>query len=58
MKKISRRNFFKGAALLATMPLVASEEKKKKTNSLKLVHITDAHRMSTIQRVSKPLKWQ
>jgi len=40
--KISRRNFFKGAAALATMPLVAAEVKKK-TNSLKLVHITDAH---------------
>jgi len=39
MTKISRRNFFKGAFALASIPLVASETK----NSLKLVHITDAH---------------
>lgn len=45
MQKISRRNFFKGAAALAAMPLVASETKKeaKKPSSLKIVHITDAH---------------
>lgn len=45
MKKITRREFFKGAALLASMPLVASESKKvsKKSSSLKFVHITDSH---------------
>jgi Icc protein len=45
MAKISRRNFFKGAAALATIPLVAAEEKveTKKPSSLKVVHITDAH---------------
>jgi len=44
MKTISRRNFFKGAAILATMPLVASEnESPKKPATLKVVHITDAH---------------
>ena len=43
MKTISRRNFFKGAAALATIPLMANEEKRNINNSLKLVHITDAH---------------
>ena len=45
MNKISRRNFFKGAAALVTMPLVAAEQKveTKKPSSLKIVHITDAH---------------
>ena len=45
MAKISRRNFFKGAAALAAMPLVASETKTeaKKPSTLKIVHITDAH---------------
>jgi len=45
MAKISRRNFFKGAAALAAMPLVASETKTELStpNSLKVVHITDAH---------------
>lgn len=37
--KISRRNFFKGAAALAAMPLMASET----TESLKFIHITDSH---------------
>ena len=45
MAKISRRNFFKGAAALAAMPLIATEQKieDKKPNTLKVVHITDAH---------------
>jgi len=45
MNKISRRNFFKGAAALAAMPLVAAEQKIeiRKPASLKVVHITDAH---------------
>ena len=45
MKKLSRRNFFKGAVALAAMPLMATQEKtrKKQTNRLKVVHITDAH---------------
>ena len=43
MPKLSRRNFFKGAAALAAMPLVADEIKTKQSNTLKLVHITDAH---------------
>ena len=44
MKKISRRSFFKGAALLATMPLLASEQNvTKEAKSLKVVHITDSH---------------
>jgi len=45
MNRISRRNFFKGAAALAAMPLVAAEQKveTKKPSSLKIVHITDAH---------------
>jgi len=45
MPNKSRRNFFKGAAALAAMPLVASEEKKadNQPETLKLVHITDAH---------------
>jgi Icc protein len=41
---ISRRKFFQGAALLAAMPLVASENKiGKQALTLKVVHITDAH---------------
>ena len=43
MANSSRRNFFKGAIALATVPLMASEAKSKKQNSLKIVHITDAH---------------
>jgi len=45
MPNRSRRNFFKGAAALAAMPLIASEEKETDTKpqTLKLVHITDAH---------------
>jgi len=43
MPKLSRRNFFKGAAALAAMPLVAAEQTKPVPQSLKLVHITDAH---------------
>jgi len=45
MQKISRRNFFKGAAALAAMPLVAAEQsvEAKKPSSLKIVHVTDAH---------------
>ena len=43
MQKLSRRNFFKGAAALAAMPLVAKEETKIPSQTLKLVHITDAH---------------
>ena len=43
MPKLSRRNFFKGAAALAAMPLVAGEANKAATPTLKLVHITDAH---------------
>jgi len=45
MKKLTRRNFFKGVATLATIPLVANETKTETTitNSLKVVHITDAH---------------
>jgi Icc protein len=45
MNKISRRNFFKGAAALAVIPLVAAEQivEAKKPSSLKVVHITDAH---------------
>jgi len=45
MQKISRRNFFKGAAALAAMPLVAAEQSvvAKKPSSLKIVHVTDAH---------------
>jgi len=41
----SRRNFFKGAAALAAMPLMGSEPNIGATeqNTLKLVHITDAH---------------
>jgi len=41
--KLSRRNFFKGAAALAAMPLVADEIETKQPDTLKLVHITDAH---------------
>jgi len=45
MKKLNRRNFFKGVATLAAIPLVANESKAvvQKPNSLKVVHITDAH---------------
>ena len=43
MPKLSRRNFFKGAAALAAMPLVAGEQTKTAPQTLKLVHITDAH---------------
>ena len=44
MQKISRRGFFKGAAILATIPLVAAEPNKaQKAKTLKVVHITDAH---------------
>jgi len=45
MQKISRRNFFKGAAALVAMPLVAAEQtvEAKKPTSLKIVHVTDAH---------------
>lgn len=43
MPKLSRRNFFKGAAALAAMPLVADEIETKQPDTLKLVHITDAH---------------
>ncbi len=43
MPKLSRRNFFKGAAALAAMPLVAAEANKTTPQTLKLVHITDAH---------------
>ena len=43
MPKLSRRNFFKGAAALAAMPLVAAEQTKTAPQTLKLVHITDAH---------------
>ena len=43
MPKLSRRTFFKGAAALAAMPLVANEEAKKAPQRLKLVHITDSH---------------
>ena len=42
----SRRDFFKGAIALSLTPLIATEatsKKEKKTNSLKLVHITDSH---------------
>ncbi len=40
MKELSRRNFLKGAALTATMPLLASTQKKK---NLKFIHVTDSH---------------
>ncbi len=43
MPKLSRRNFFKGAAALAAMPLVAAEANQTTPQTLKLVHITDAH---------------
>jgi len=45
MANNTRRNFFKGAVALAAMPLMATQEKtrKKQTNRLKVVHITDAH---------------
>jgi Icc protein len=43
MPKISRRNFFKGAATLAAMPLLGAQESKSTPQRLKLVHITDAH---------------
>ena len=43
MKTLSRRNFFKGAAVLATLPLVATQAKESKPLSLKVVHITDSH---------------
>jgi len=43
MKKLTRRNFFKGAAALATMPLVAGETAAKAPKTLKLIHVTDAH---------------
>jgi len=45
MPNRSRRNFFKGAAALATMPLVSSASTRieQKNKTLKLVHITDAH---------------
>ncbi len=45
MATLSRRDFFKGAAAIAGTPLVAGEAKqeKPKHNSLKVVHITDAH---------------
>ncbi|MCB4748119.1 MAG: metallophosphoesterase [Sulfurovum sp.] len=42
MPNQSRRDFFKGAAALAAMPLVASETNIQ-SKTLKLVHITDAH---------------
>ena len=45
-KSNSRRDFFKGAIALSLTPLMATEatsKKEKKTNSLKLVHITDSH---------------
>jgi len=45
MANNTRRNFFKGAVALAAMPLMAAQKSntKKKTNTLKMVHITDAH---------------
>lgn len=43
MKALSRRNFFKGAAVLASIPLVATQAKEPKPLSLKVVHITDSH---------------
>jgi Icc protein len=43
MKALSRRNFFKGAAVLATIPLVSTQAKEHKNPSLKIVHITDSH---------------
>ena len=45
MANSTRRNFFKGAIALAAMPLMATEtnDKKKKVNTLKIVHITDSH---------------
>ncbi len=43
MLKLTRRDFFKGAAALAAVPLVAKDETPKAPQTLKLVHITDAH---------------
>ena len=48
MANNSRRDFFKGAIALSLTPLMATdaqpkEDKEKKKNSLKLVHITDSH---------------
>ncbi len=41
MPNLSRRAFFKGAAVLSAMPLMATE--KRRLQTLKLIHITDAH---------------
>jgi Icc protein len=43
MGRSPRRNFFRGAAALAAMPLLGAEKQKAASQRLKLVHITDAH---------------
>ena len=43
MSTLSRRNFFKGAAAFAAMPLLADKKSTAPTQTLKLVHITDSH---------------
>jgi Icc protein len=40
MEELSRRDFLKSAALVATMPLMATADEAK---SLKFIHVTDSH---------------
>jgi len=43
MAKISRRNFFKGAAAMTAMPFLAEAQTNEKEQPLKFIHITDSH---------------
>jgi len=43
MAKISRRGFFKRAAVMGAIPLVATAQEHKEAPTLKFVHITDSH---------------
>jgi len=43
MSKLSRRNFITTTLALSTTPLLLSEDKTQKKQSLKFIHITDSH---------------
>jgi len=43
MKKISRRNFLKGALAVGVMPLAVSASSETKQDKLKFIHVTDSH---------------
>lgn len=43
MAKLSRRNFFKGAAAMTAMPFLAEAKQSETKETLKFVHVTDSH---------------